>query len=106
MATAAPVSAPAGSAEKTYKMVVLGTGAVGKSALTIRLVSNIFLEDYDPTLEDNYGIVMKVDGIDAHLDILDTAGQDEYSQMQDQWMRHGRGSGDLFSFSHHLPWCW
>ena len=25
------------------------------------------------------------------LDILDTAGQDEYSQMQDQWMREGKG---------------
>jgi GTPase KRas protein len=25
------------------------------------------------------------------LDILDTAGQDEYSQYQDQWMREGKG---------------
>lgn len=74
-----------------YKMVVLGSGAVGKSALTIRLVTQNFLEEYDPTIEDNYNKQVVVDGEAAHLDILDTAGQDEYSQMQDQWMREGKG---------------
>ncbi len=34
-----------------YKIVVLGGGGVGKSALTIRLVTNNFLEEYDPTIE-------------------------------------------------------
>jgi GTPase SAR1 family protein len=29
---------------------VLGSGGVGKSALTIRLVTDNFLEDYDPTI--------------------------------------------------------
>lgn len=79
-----------------YKMVVLGSGAVGKSALTIRLVTQNFLEEYDPTIEDNYNKQVVVDGRTAHLDILDTAGQDEYSQMQDQWMREGKGN--FFSF--------
>ncbi len=27
----------------------------------------------------------------AILDILDTAGQEEYTTMQDQWMREGKG---------------
>ncbi len=76
---------------KEYKMVVLGSGAVGKSALTIRLVTQNFLEEYDPTIEDNYNKEVVVDGIPAQLDILDTAGQDDYSQMQDQWMREGKG---------------
>lgn len=81
----------AASANSEYKMVVLGSGAVGKSALTIRLVTQNFLEEYDPTIEDNYNKQVVVDGEAAHLDILDTAGQDEYSQMQDQWMREGKG---------------
>ena len=34
-----------------YNIVVLGTGSVGKSALTIRLVSNHFVSVYDPTVE-------------------------------------------------------
>ena len=32
-----------------------------------------------------------VDESCALLDILDTAGQEEYSSMQDQWMREGKG---------------
>lgn len=32
------------------RQVVLGSGGVGKSALTIRLVTDNFLEDYDPTI--------------------------------------------------------
>mmetsp|Transcript_27395 Transcript_27395/g.38230 ORF Transcript_27395/g.38230 Transcript_27395/m.38230 type:complete len:147 (+) Transcript_27395:333-773(+) len=32
-----------------------------------------------------------IDGEMALLDILDTAGQDEFSSMQDQWMRDGKG---------------
>lgn len=74
-----------------FKIVVLGSGAVGKSALTIRLVTQNFLLEYDPTIEDSYNKTLIVDGVPATLDILDTAGQDEYSQYQDQWMRDGRG---------------
>ena len=33
-------------------MAVLGTGHVGKSALTLRFVRNFFVSDWDPTIED------------------------------------------------------
>ena len=36
------------------KLVVFGEGGVGKSALTFQLVRNIFVQDYDPTIEDSY----------------------------------------------------
>lgn len=74
-----------------YKLVVLGGGGVGKSALTIRLVTDNFLEEYDPTIEDSYRKQVVIDQKTALLDILDTAGQEEYSSMQDQWMREGKG---------------
>ena len=35
-------------------MVVLGSGGVGKSALTVQFVSGRFMEKYDPTIEDFY----------------------------------------------------
>ena len=35
-------------------MVVLGSGGVGKSALTVKFVSGKFVEKYDPTIEDFY----------------------------------------------------
>ncbi|VDL47280.1 unnamed protein product [Hymenolepis diminuta] len=37
-----------------YKVVVLGDGGVGKSALTVRFVTGKFEEKYDPTIEDFY----------------------------------------------------
>jgi len=74
-----------------YKIVVLGAGGVGKSALTIRLVTDNFLEEYDPTIEDSYRKSVIIDEQNALLDILDTAGQEEFSSMQDQWMREGKG---------------
>jgi len=74
-----------------YKLVVLGGGGVGKSALTIRLVTDNFLDEYDPTIEDSYRKQVMIDDEAALLDILDTAGQEEFSSMQDQWMRDGKG---------------
>ncbi|XP_071962118.1 circularly permutated Ras protein 1-like [Antedon mediterranea] len=37
-----------------YKVVVLGDGGVGKSAITIRFTCDNFLEEYDPTIEDSF----------------------------------------------------
>lgn len=39
---------------REFKVVVLGSGGVGKSALTVQFVSNKFMEKYDPTIEDFY----------------------------------------------------
>jgi GTPase KRas protein len=74
-----------------YKLVVVGGGGVGKSALTIQLIQNHFLDEYDPTIEDSYRKQVVVDAETCLLDILDTAGQEEYSAMRDQYMRTGQG---------------
>ena len=34
-----------------FKIVVLGTGGVGKSALTVQFHQQVFVQEYDPTLE-------------------------------------------------------
>mmetsp|Transcript_86880 Transcript_86880/g.106561 ORF Transcript_86880/g.106561 Transcript_86880/m.106561 type:complete len:198 (+) Transcript_86880:85-678(+) len=73
--------------DQDYKIVVLGGGGVGKSALTIRLVTDNFLDEYDPTIEDSYQCNLKVDGVDEELDILDTAGQEQFAALQDHWIR-------------------
>lgn len=82
-----------------YKLVVLGDGGVGKSALTIRLVTDNFLDEYDPTIEDSYRKQVTIDNQTALLDILDTAGQEELSSMQDQWMRDGHGFLVIYSIT-------
>ncbi|CUM66826.1 uncharacterized protein PRCAT00004510001 [Priceomyces carsonii] len=76
---------------KEYKLVVVGGGGVGKSALTIQLIQSHFVDEYDPTIEDSYRKQCTVDGEQVMLDVLDTAGQEEYSAMREQYMRTGEG---------------
>jgi GTPase SAR1 family protein len=82
---------------KDYKIVVLGSGGVGKSALvrftslilqivdklsradtiikqTVRFVENRFSEHYDPTIEDSYQKQIEIDGKPCKVEIIDTAG--------------------------------
>ena len=51
---------------------------MGKSALTIQFVQSHFVDEYDPTIEDSYRKQCVIDDVSAWLDVLDTAGQDEY----------------------------
>jgi len=74
-----------------YKMVVVGDGGVGKSALTIQLILGEFVAEHDPTIEDSYRKQTVLDNEACMLDILDTAGQEEYSAMRDQYTRTGDG---------------
>eukprot|EP00002_Diphylleia_rotans_P022614 TRINITY_DN442_c0_g3_i1.p1 TRINITY_DN442_c0_g3~~TRINITY_DN442_c0_g3_i1.p1 ORF type:complete len:188 (+),score=45.87 TRINITY_DN442_c0_g3_i1:82-645(+) len=82
-----------------YKLVVVGGGGVGKSALTIQLIQNHFVDEYDPTIEDSYRKQVIIDEETCLLDILDTAGQEEYSAMRDQYMRTGEGFLCVYSIT-------
>eukprot|EP01129_Flabellula_baltica_P015093 TRINITY_DN7466_c0_g1_i1.p1 TRINITY_DN7466_c0_g1~~TRINITY_DN7466_c0_g1_i1.p1 ORF type:complete len:190 (-),score=45.75 TRINITY_DN7466_c0_g1_i1:47-616(-) len=72
-------------------VVVLGAGGVGKSALTIQFVQGIFVEKYDPTIEDSYRKTMEVDDKTYILEILDTAGTEQFTAMRDLYMKKGNG---------------
>eukprot|EP00761_Pharyngomonas_kirbyi_P008423 gb/GECH01008434.1/.p1 GENE.gb/GECH01008434.1/~~gb/GECH01008434.1/.p1 ORF type:complete len:1012 (+),score=312.14 gb/GECH01008434.1/:1-3036(+) len=52
---------------RDYKLVIVGSGGVGKSAFTVQFVSNIFVEEYDPTIEDSYRKLIKVPGLQQNL---------------------------------------
>ena len=58
-----------------YRIVVLGDGGVGKSALTLQYVQHNFIDYHDPTIEDAYQQRTVIDSEPCLLDILDTAGQ-------------------------------
>ncbi|KAF7940725.1 uncharacterized protein EAE97_006911 [Botrytis byssoidea] len=82
-----------------YKLVVLGDGGVGKTALTIQLTLQHFVETYDPTIEDSYRKQVAIDGQSCMLEVLDTAGQEEYTALRDQWIRDGEGFILVYSIS-------
>eukprot|EP01120_Amphizonella_sp_Union-15-10_P012408 TRINITY_DN5501_c0_g1_i3.p1 TRINITY_DN5501_c0_g1~~TRINITY_DN5501_c0_g1_i3.p1 ORF type:complete len:234 (-),score=49.40 TRINITY_DN5501_c0_g1_i3:119-742(-) len=74
-----------------HKLCVLGDGGVGKTALTIQLCQNHFVEEYDPTIEDSYRKQIKIDDDACLLEVLDTAGQEEFTALRDQWIGEGEG---------------
>ncbi|XP_065514264.1 ras-related protein R-Ras-like [Caloenas nicobarica] len=80
-----------GTPPERLRLVVLGGGGVGKSALSGRFVQSYFIPDYDPTIEDSYTKLCTIDGVPARLDIVDTAGQEEFGAMREQHLRAGDG---------------
>ncbi|KAJ7039595.1 ras family-domain-containing protein [Mycena alexandri] len=89
---------------REYKLVVVGGGGTNtlllqwpiasqsrKSALTIQFIQEHFVDEYDPTIEDSYRKQCVIDDEVALLDVLDTAGQEEYGAMREQYMRTGEG---------------
>eukprot|EP01123_Difflugia_compressa_P014781 TRINITY_DN79_c0_g1_i5.p1 TRINITY_DN79_c0_g1~~TRINITY_DN79_c0_g1_i5.p1 ORF type:complete len:195 (-),score=50.48 TRINITY_DN79_c0_g1_i5:179-763(-) len=77
--------------DNSTKIVVLGSGGVGKSAITVQFVQGIFVEKYDPTIEDSYRKMVEVDGTQFMLEILDTAGTQQFTAMRDLYMKNGQG---------------
>jgi len=81
------------SSTSLKKVVLLGDGGVGKSALCISLCQNYFVSNYDPTIENNYRKAVEdpTNGVVHMIDILDTAGQEDYAVMRDQYISSGDG---------------
>ena len=73
------------------KLAVLGQTLVGKSALTYRFISDKFPTEHDTTIEDQYKINTTIDEHNCRLEILDTAGQDDYQSMLDTWINFAEG---------------
>ncbi|KAI9290681.1 hypothetical protein K502DRAFT_322220 [Neoconidiobolus thromboides FSU 785] len=80
-----------------HKVIMVGSGGVGKSALTLQYMYSDFVEEYDPTKADSYRKKITLDGKDCQIDILDTAGQEEYAAIRDNYYRSGEGFLCLFS---------
>ncbi|KJE95827.1 proPprap1 protein [Capsaspora owczarzaki ATCC 30864] len=76
---------------REYKLVVLGMGGVGKSAITVRFVQGVFVDQYDPTIEDSYRKPQEINGVSCVLEILDTAGTENFAAMRDLYLRNGEG---------------
>ncbi|CAE6469286.1 unnamed protein product [Rhizoctonia solani] len=89
-----------------WRITMLGDGGVGKTALAVQYTMNSFIgkcilsfsilsnhvaETYDPTIEDAFRHSVIVDDEMTYLEIVDTAGQEEYATLRDQWIREGEG---------------
>ncbi|KAF5331681.1 hypothetical protein D9611_007712 [Ephemerocybe angulata] len=64
---------------KRRKIAVLGSRSVGKSSLVLQFVENNFVESYYPTIDNSVSKKLKYGGKEFECEIIDTAGQDEFS---------------------------
>ena len=71
---------------KPLSVVVLGKGVVGKTSLIYRFVKDAFPEAHDPTIEDNYKAMVEINNESIEIQIVDTAGEEDYQNMLDQWI--------------------
>lgn len=77
----------------SFKLSVCGAGAVGKSCCTISFINPAqkLSGVYDPTIQDSYMKEVDIEGQKYFLEVIDTAGQDEYDALRDQYMRESDG---------------
>lgn len=69
-------------AKNCYRMVVLGSSKVGKSAIVSRFLSGRFEDAYTPTIEDFHRKFYSIRGEVYQLDILDTSGNHPFPAMR------------------------
>ncbi|KAI0709803.1 ras-domain-containing protein [Earliella scabrosa] len=82
-----------------YSAVVLGAGGVGKSALVMRYGKNVFLERYDPTIEEEYELTVEYEGKRSQLEIVDTAGVEQFTGLNESYIQRGVGFILVFSLT-------
>ncbi|XP_030207089.1 rho-related GTP-binding protein RhoH [Gadus morhua] len=80
--TARVSGAMSGSAGLAVKCVLVGDTAVGKTALLLRFTSEEFPEAYKPTVYENMGVDVYMDGVPISLGLWDTAGDDTYQNIR------------------------
>merc|ERR1712243_10520 len=88
-----------GASPSLHKVIMVGSGGVGKSALTLQFMYDEFVEDYEPTKADSYRKKVVLDGEEVQIDILDTAGQEDYAAIRDNYFRSGEGFLCVFSIT-------
>ncbi|KAH7912357.1 P-loop containing nucleoside triphosphate hydrolase protein [Hygrophoropsis aurantiaca] len=76
---------------REYKLAVIGSSGVGKTALTIQFTQGHFVAGYEPTIDESDRKLCVIDEEVAMLDILDTLSQEEYGAMWEQYMRMSDG---------------
>eukprot|EP01112_Ceratiomyxa_fruticulosa_P009231 TRINITY_DN2404_c0_g1_i1.p1 TRINITY_DN2404_c0_g1~~TRINITY_DN2404_c0_g1_i1.p1 ORF type:complete len:186 (-),score=22.08 TRINITY_DN2404_c0_g1_i1:79-636(-) len=74
-----------------FKVIVFGSIAVGKSSLVLQFLTNIFVDEYDPTIEDSHRKRFVIDNEDCFLEIWDTTNLENLNALREQQIQSSDG---------------
>ncbi|XP_026214522.1 rho-related GTP-binding protein RhoH [Anabas testudineus] len=77
-----------GLTEMSVKCVLVGDCGVGKTALLVRFTSETYPESYKPTVFDNTGVEVYMDGVQINLGLWDTGGHVNFRQIRTRSYQH------------------
>ncbi|CAK8673628.1 ras-related protein Rap-1b-like [Clavelina lepadiformis] len=74
-----------------FKIVLMGAGGVGKTSMATQFVEQTFDETYEPTIEEIHKKTISLDGEQCLLELIDTAGMEQFTQMRDLYIKKSDG---------------
>ncbi|XP_062501873.1 uncharacterized protein LOC134178975 [Corticium candelabrum] len=78
--------------EYTFKLLMIGDGAVGKTSLVSRFVDDSFAPSYTSTIGIDYKFkLIELGGFKVKLQIWDTAGQERFRTLTSAYYRGAQG---------------
>ncbi|XP_023986700.1 ras-related protein Rap-2c-like [Physeter macrocephalus] len=82
---------------KGYRVVLLGSAAVGKTALATQFACGSFPEQCEPSVEELFSKVIEVNAAPALLEIVDTVGAEHLVTLKDLYIKNSDGFVVLYS---------
>ncbi|KRX07960.1 P-loop containing nucleoside triphosphate hydrolase [Pseudocohnilembus persalinus] len=68
--------------QENIKVVTIGDGSTGKTCILIRYTKKTYDEEYIPTIYESYSAPIQFAKKLVNLELVDTAGQDEYGNLR------------------------
>lgn len=85
---------------KAFKIIIIGSSGVGKSAIVQKLVSGTFRSEINPTIGIEFkSYVCNINGEQTKLQIWDTAGQERFRSLSKSYFRNAVGAILVFDIS-------
>jgi len=72
----------AGRITRAIKVALVGDGTVGKTCMLMTYICQAFMEEYIPTMFDNFSAIEEIDGEFVNVILWDTAGQEDYETIR------------------------
>ena len=79
------------SEKRVLKLGIIGPPSVGKSAISVRYIQKVFIDEYLPSFENLFKKDIILKGKHVEVDILDSSGMDELVVMRPTWFKEREG---------------